>query len=82
MMKTASAPRRIYVRNDIVHVCFEGRTFGPPSECAIDIDLPVVLAKLPSDGGRARVQVSQKRKGLAPMVEVWRSVSVPRKPRA
>lgn len=78
MMKTNSAPRRIYSRNDVTHVCFEGRTFGPCNESEIVFDLPVTCEKLESDGGRARVVVTQKRPGMKTVVETWRSISVPR----
>lgn len=80
-MKTASAPRRIYTRNDVVHVCFSGKYFGPGSESALSIEHPVTLELMESDGGRARVQVTQKRKGQATVTEVWRSINVPRKTR-
>jgi hypothetical protein len=80
-MKTASAPRRIYVRNDVIHVCFNGRTFGPPADSQITPIAPVTLEKMASDGGRARVQVTQKRKGQPTIVEAWRTVNVPCKHR-
>lgn len=81
MMKTASAPRRIYTRNDVVHVCFSGKYFGPSGETELSLDHPVTLELLESDGGRARVQVVQKRKGQSTRTETWRSVNVPRNPR-
>lgn len=82
MMKTASAPRRIYTRNDVVHVCFSGKYFGPTGESALSLDHPVTLALLDSDGGRARVEVTQKRKGQPTKTETWRSVNVPRNARS
>lgn len=82
MMKTASAPRRIYSRNDVTHVCFDGRTFGPAGDSTLSLAHPVTIEKLESDGGRARVEVTQKRKGQKTVVETWRSVSVPRNPRS
>lgn len=82
MMKTASAPRRIYVRNAVTHVCFDGRTFGPVGESTLSLDHPVTIEKLESDGGRARVEVTQKRKGQKTIVEAWRTVNVPRIARA
>jgi len=82
MMKTASAPRRIYSRNAVVHVCFDGRTFGPTGESTLSLDFPVTIEKLESDGGRARVEVTQKRKGQKTIVEAWRTVNVPRIARA
>lgn len=81
MMKTASAPRRIYTRNDVVHVCFDGRFFGPVGESKLSLEHPVTLEKQESDGGRARVLVTQKRKGQPTATETWRSVNVPRTPR-
>lgn len=79
MMKTTNAPRKIYVRNGITHVCFEGRTYGPQGgETGLSLDHPVTLEHLKSDGGRARVTVTQKRKGKANAAEAWRSVAVPR----
>lgn len=82
MMKTASAPRRIYTRNSVVHVCFNGKYFGLTGETGLSLDHPVTLEPMPSDGGRARVQVVQKRKGHPTLVEVWRSISIPRNARA
>lgn len=82
MMKTPSAPRRIYVRNAVTHVCFDGRTFAPTGESTLSLDYPVTCEKLESDGGRARVAVTQKRKGQKTLVETWRSIAVPRNPRS
>lgn len=82
MMKTASAPRRIYSRNDVTHVCFDGRTFGPTGASELSLSHPVTIEKLESDGGRARVSVTQKRKGQPTVVENWRTVNVPRIPRS
>jgi hypothetical protein len=81
-MKTPSSPRNVYTRNDVTHVCFDGRTFGPTDESGISLDLPVTCEKLESDGGRARISVVQKRPHAKTITETWRSVSVPRKPRA
>lgn len=81
-MKTASSPRRIYSRNDVVHVCFDGRTYGAPAGSALNLDFPVTCEKLPSDGGKARVAVTQKRSHQKTLVESWRSCAVPSKPRA
>lgn len=32
MMKSPTAPRRIYTRNGITCVCFEGKTYGLAAE--------------------------------------------------
>ena len=81
-MKTSTTPRRIYTRNAVTHVLFEGRTFGAPADSELSLDYTVTCESMPSDGGRARVQVTQKRKGQKTLVEAWRTVTVPRKPRA
>lgn len=83
MMKSSSTPRQVYTRNAVTCICFEGRTFGPTGSTAVLTDFTVSVEKLPSDGGRARVQVTQFIKGKNVTVkETWRSVNVPRKPRA
>lgn len=84
MMKSASAPRRIYTRNGIVHVCFAGKYFAPTKDSTLSLDHPVTIEVAESDAKskRAQVTVTQKRKGEAAIVETWRSVKVPRTPRA
>lgn len=81
-MKTPDAPRRIYSRNGITHVCFDGRTYCAPEGSAISLEHPVTLEKLPSDGKRARAAVTQVRPGVKAVTETWRSGKVPTKPRA
>ena len=81
-MKTSETPRRIYTRNGVTHVLFEGRTFGAPAESVLSLEHPVTCEKLPSDGGRARVEVTQRRGGRPSLTETWRTVTVPRKPRS
>jgi hypothetical protein len=82
-MKTSDSPRRIYSRNGIIHVCFEGKTWAPPKgETALSLEHDVVCEKAASDGGRARVIVTQKRKGQKNQSETWSSVQVPRNARS
>jgi hypothetical protein len=80
-MKSATAPRRIYSRNDIVHVCFDGRTYGAPANSKLSLDFPVTIEKAKSDGGRAKAHVTQSRPGVKAVTETWRSIVVPQKPR-
>lgn len=78
-MKSSESPRRIYTRNGVVHVCFEGKTYAPAKgETALDMDYDVVCAHLESDGGKARIEVTQKKAKKAAVKEQWRSVQVPR----
>jgi len=82
-MKSAETPRKIYSRNGIIHVLTEGKTFGPSKgETRLDLDTEVIVTKAPSDGGRARVEVSQPRRGKSTLKEVWRAVTVPTNPRS
>lgn len=81
MMKSATAPRRIYTRNGIVHVCFAGKYFAPVGgETKLDLDGTVTIEEAEADGKskRAQVNVTQKKKGQAAVTETWRSVKVPR----
>lgn len=82
MMKTSTSPRRIYARNGITHICYEGRNYAPMGETEFDLDHSVTCEKVKSDGGRARVAVTQVRQGVVAKTETWRSVKVPRKARA
>lgn len=81
MMKTTSDPRRIYFRNNITHVCFNGLTFGAPVKSTVSLNFPVTIEKLKSDGGRARVQVTQRREHQKALIEIWRTVYVPSRTR-
>lgn len=81
-MKTPQDPRRIYSRNGITHVCFDGRTFAAPANSKISLDFPVTMEKARSDGGRARALVTQSRPGVRTLTETWRSVKIPVKARA
>lgn len=78
MMKTTESPRSLYRRNGVIHTCFGGKYYGPTGESLVKLDLPVTCSKLESDGGRARVEVTQRQPGRANVVETWRSVNVPR----
>lgn len=67
--KSPTQPRRLYVRKGETFVLFSGRYFAAPHNgSSITPDAPVVCAPLPSDGGRARIQVAQ-----GESTEVWRS---------
>ena len=74
-MKNPNAPRRVYVRKGVIHVCFNGRYFGlPVDKSEFSVAHPITAEHLPSDGGRARIKVVQKRKGKSTLTETWRSV--------
>ncbi len=82
-MKTLSTPRRVYNRKGVSHVCFAGRLYGRSEDAtSISLDRPVTCTVLPSDGGRARAELTQVRSDGPAIVETWRSVVIPRTPRA
>lgn len=61
--KTADAPRRLYVRNGFTHVLFVGKLYGTKGETKLSLDRPVTIEQVPSNGGRARVKVTQAQRG-------------------
>lgn len=78
MMKTADAPRRVYVRNDVIHVCFAGKTFSPVQG---KTDIPVGGQVTIEDLGRGKVTVTYKKPKQAAIVETWNVRKVPVHPR-
>lgn len=67
--KSLNQPRRLYTRKGATIVLFDNRYFVAPSRSAVKPTDLVTCAKVPSDGGRARVQVAFG-EGVS---EVWRS---------
>ena len=58
---TTTKPRRVYHVKGHNLVCFQGRRYVIDSEKSeLNIDRGVYVERLPSDGGRARIRVSQK----------------------
>jgi hypothetical protein len=79
-MKSSDAPRRLYVIGGRVHALLGGKLFAPTNSSKFTATSLVILTPLPSDGGRARVQVQTQ---WGSTVEVWRSVKrEPRRSRA
>jgi len=75
--KTPTAPRRIYTRKGNAIVCYEGRYFGrTAAESKLDLELEVTCEVLKSDGGRARIKVTQRSSGKKIASETWRSVKL------
>lgn len=58
-MKSASAPRRIYVRNGQNLVCYGGLYFGPARTSEISAEKTVRIEVLPRSHGKARIAVTQ-----------------------
>jgi hypothetical protein len=59
-MKSASSPRRLYLRAGSPVVCYAGLYFGPGrGTSAINADKTVKIEVLPRSHGKARIAVSQ-----------------------
>lgn len=82
-MRSSTSPRRVYTRKGSLLVSFGGGFFGPtagePTE--INPEKEVRIEELDPAGGRARVQVRQ-RKGKGSVTETWIAKTVVREPRA
>lgn len=72
MMKPINAPRRLYVRKSVTHICFGGKIFGSRTS-KIDPKLEVTVEPLPSDGGNARITVTQRKPHAKAVSETWRT---------
>lgn len=79
MMKSADAPRRIYSRNGIIHVCFEGQTFGPVHNTS-SIDVGSYVTCEPVEDTK-KVKVTFRKPKKAGVVEFWVPRDVPVKHR-
>jgi len=75
-MKSANTPRQIYVHANFLHLSFEGRMFGiKRSETSFCIGYDVTVKPMPSDGGRQRLEVTQRYpNGRVYARETWRTI--------
>ncbi|MFA6510130.1 MAG: hypothetical protein WCV62_06755 [Candidatus Peribacteraceae bacterium] len=72
--KNASAPRRIYTRNGLAMVLFEGLMFGIDADSETKIDLERQVTCEPA--GETSVKITQRVKGRKPVSEVWEAVTL------
>ena len=77
-MKSATAPRRVYVRNGVTHVSYAGAYFGTKGESAITTKHPVKI----EGNGDGTITVTQRAPKKAGVSETWSKVNVPCHPRA
>lgn len=72
-MKSASAPRRIYVRKGSPVVCYGGIYFGPAAnkESKINVEKEVTIEVLENAGGKKRIAVAQKQGKAGKVTENW-----------
>src|SRR5581483_5245129 len=69
-MKSANAPRRVYSRNNVLHVLFAGEHFGTKADSKIIAN------------GDGTITVTQRKPGKAGVSETWGKVKVPCNARA
>ena len=77
-MKSATDPRRVYTRNDVIHVCFAGKNFGPTQN---KTDIPVGSMVTIEDLGGNKVKVTFKKPKQKAITETWNARKVPVNPR-
>jgi len=79
-MKSANAPRRVYSRNNVLHVLFAGEHFGTKADSKI-IASETNLVKIVGNGD-GTITVTQRKPGKAGVSETWGKVKVPCNARA
>jgi hypothetical protein len=68
----------VYSRNDVIHVCFAGKYFGPTkNKTAIAVDSMVTIEDL----GSNKITVTFKKPKQAAVTETWFAKKVPVTPR-
>lgn len=77
-MKTLSSPRRVYLRNGVVHTLYGGLIFGTKGETKISIEQPVRI----EGDGNGGIRVTQRVGHRKAVTETWSEVRVPCVPRA
>lgn len=61
MMRAQDAPRKVYTRNGVTHVLFQGACFKAPRDSKINHEREVSkIEALPKVAGRARIAVTQR----------------------
>lgn len=81
MMRAQGAPRKVYTRNGVTHLCFQGIYFRAPKGSKIDPEREVSKVEvLDGAGGKARIAVTQRVQGKN-VTENWSEGSVPVNPR-
>lgn len=78
MMRAQTDPRRVYSRNDVVHVCYGGVYYSPGKDgkTEINTDREVKIEQLDAIAGKNRISVTQ-RVGQKTVKETWRETKVP-----
>jgi len=74
-MKAASAPRRVYSRNGVLHVLYAGDNFGTKEESKIEASEKHLVKIVGNEDGT--ITVTQRKPGKAGVSETWGKVKVP-----
>lgn len=81
-MKSTNSPRRVYIRNGVVHTLFAGETFGTKDESKIVPSANERLFVKIVGNGDGSISVTQRKPKQKGVTETWKKVSVPCNPRA
>jgi hypothetical protein len=82
MMKSSTAPRRVYAHKGLLLVSIAGEFFSPgKQESEITIDKEVKIEVVEGSRGKKRVTVTQRHGKNPPVVETWTSTEVEFTPR-
>src|SRR5579871_1024665 len=77
MMRAQGDARKVYTRNGVTHICFQGFYFKPPKTSKIDPDREVNhIEPLDKAGGKHRIALHQKVGGKT-VTETWVECEVP-----
>jgi len=77
MMRAQDAGRKVYTRNGVTHLCFQGLYFRAPKGSKIDPDREVTKVEaLDKAGGKHRIAVTQRVQGKN-VTENWSEGEVP-----
>ena len=77
MMRAQGAPRKVYTRNGVTHICFQGLYFRAPKGSKIDPEREVNhIEPLDKSGGKHRISLTQKVQGKN-LTETWVEGEVP-----
>jgi hypothetical protein len=77
MMRAQAAPRKVYTRNGVTHICFQGLYFRAPKGSKIDPEREVNhIESLDKSGGKHRISLTQKVQGKN-VTETWVEGEVP-----
>lgn len=76
--KSADQPRRIYCRNGVTHMLYNGKVYGTKEKSRLSLAHEVKVEKVTDDGHVVLLQRKAHQKGVR---EEWGTIQVPRNER-